>query len=251
MMSSSSSSMQQFLILARSVHGAATVDLVKKVIEYPDIFNFEELLRMENIDELQKYEEYVPVYHTLELFAYGIYSDYETNRSKYIQLSAEAKRKLQLLTVASLAVRSRTISYSILLNELKIDTVRELEDLIIEAIYYDIIQGKLDQLNNHLDIEYCISRDIDSRQRYDHLIKVLDNWCQNCLQILTELKQQTLKANQRKQQSIIEHEKFEKLLEKQQKQIKLDNNENILSTLLSNNRRGDGMTQEKHLRKKS
>ncbi|CAF0731713.1 unnamed protein product [Didymodactylos carnosus] len=209
MSSSGSSSMQQFLILAKSVRGAATVDLVKKVIEFPDIFGFEELLRIENINELKQSEQHVPVYNTLELFAYGTYSDYEANRSKYIQLSAGAKRKLQLLTLASLAVRSRTIPYSVLLNELKINNVRELEDLIIEAIYYDIIHGKLDQLNNRLDVEYCISRDIDSRQSYDHLIKVLDNWCQNCAQILTVLKQETVRANDRKKQTIAEHERFE------------------------------------------
>jgi len=40
------------------------------------------------------------------------------------------------------------ISYSTLLNELNVKNIRELEDLLISAIYADIIQGRLDQQNS-------------------------------------------------------------------------------------------------------
>lgn len=45
------------------------------------------------------------------------------------------QKKLQHLTIVSLAIKSKSIPYAILLNELEIDNVRHLEDIIIEAIY--------------------------------------------------------------------------------------------------------------------
>ncbi|RZF35788.1 hypothetical protein LSTR_LSTR013749, partial [Laodelphax striatellus] len=52
------------------------------------------------------------------------------------------------------------IPYSILLKDLDIKNVRDLEDLIIEAIYADIIHGKLDQKNSQLELDYAIGRDM-------------------------------------------------------------------------------------------
>lgn len=75
----------------------------------------------------------------------------------------------------SLASQSRTISYATLSKELNIDNVRELEDLIIEAFYTDIIKGKLDQLNNQLEIDFAIGRDVTDDQ-VDNILNVLDDW---------------------------------------------------------------------------
>jgi len=40
-------------------------------------------------------------------------------------------------------------------------TIRDLEDLIIDAIYLDILRGKLDQKEQQLEIEYTMGRDLD------------------------------------------------------------------------------------------
>lgn len=45
------------------------------------------------------------------------------------------KKKLQHLTIVSMAIKCKCIPYSSLLEELDIKNVRDLEDLIIEAIY--------------------------------------------------------------------------------------------------------------------
>ena len=41
----------------------------------------------------------------------------------------------------------QTLSYSMLLQLLSLENVRQLEDLIIDAIYCGIIEGRLDQEN--------------------------------------------------------------------------------------------------------
>lgn len=45
------------------------------------------------------------------------------------------QKKLQHLTIVSLAIKAKSIPYALLLSELDIDNVRHLEDIIIEAIY--------------------------------------------------------------------------------------------------------------------
>lgn len=74
-------------------------------------------------------------FKTLNLFAYGTYKDYLKDRAQYLELTPTQCKKLQHLTIVTLATREKCIPYSSLLEELSIKNVRDLEDLIIEAIY--------------------------------------------------------------------------------------------------------------------
>lgn len=82
--------------------------------------------------------------NTLNLFAYGTYSQYLENRNELIELTDVMKKKLKHLTIVTMAVRNKCILYTDLLKALDIQNVRELEDLIIESIY----SGKLDMQFN-------------------------------------------------------------------------------------------------------
>lgn len=204
----SSQAAQQFLLLAKSVRGKAAVDLVIRVLEHSDIFGFDEFLRLESlVNALQ--QENKQTLSTLELFAYGTLKDYESDRSRFITLSPLARRKLQLLTLASLAVHQRILPYTTLLKELQVESVRELEDLIIDGIYAQVIRGKLDQLNNHLNIEYTIARDVNETA-LNRIENILDKWCSNCATLLNDLKHEARIANDKKKKCLDEHEKYEK-----------------------------------------
>jgi len=75
----------------------------------------------------------------LQLFAYGTYKDYISRAvGGFPELSLNQKKKLQHLTIITLSEQDKCIPYKILLEELGIANVRELEDLIIEAIYSGI-----------------------------------------------------------------------------------------------------------------
>jgi COP9 signalosome complex subunit 7 len=74
-----------------------------------------------------------------------------------------------------MAGKCRTLSYVTLCQSLDIHNIRELEDLIIEAFYAEIIKGKLDQMNNQLEIDFAIGRDVTDEQ-IDDILSVLDNW---------------------------------------------------------------------------
>ncbi|XP_060007842.1 COP9 signalosome complex subunit 7b isoform X4 [Lagenorhynchus albirostris] len=90
------------------------------------------------------------------------------------------------------------IPYSVLLKDLEMRNLRELEDLIIEAVYTDIIQGKLDQRNQLLEVDFCIGRDIRKKD-INNIVKTLHEWCDGCEAVLLGIEQQVLRANQYKE----------------------------------------------------
>ena len=72
---------------------------------------------------------------TLNLFAYGTFKQYSENTEDFLELTEAMKKKLQHLTIVSMAVHTKNIPYTDLLDQLGMLIVRDLEDLIIEAIY--------------------------------------------------------------------------------------------------------------------
>jgi COP9 signalosome complex subunit 7 len=54
-------------------------------------------------------------------------------------------------------------------------TIRDLEDLIIDAIYLDILRGKLDQKEQQLEVEYTMGRDL-APGKIENLLAALKDW---------------------------------------------------------------------------
>ena len=54
-------------------------------------------------------------------------------------------------------------------------TIRELEDLIIDAIYLDLISGRLDQKYQQLEVEYALGRDVE-QEKTAILLASLQEW---------------------------------------------------------------------------
>jgi COP9 signalosome complex subunit 7 len=52
-----------------------------------------------------------------------------------------------MITITELASRSKELNYKVLMSELNIKDLRELEDMIIDCIYNDLLKGQLDQKN--------------------------------------------------------------------------------------------------------
>ncbi len=87
-----------------------------------------------------------------------------------------AARKLKHLTVVTLAARhGKELSYDVLKKELDLESLRELEDLVLDAIYQGIIEGKIDQQKQKVYVDFAIGRDV----REGDLLRVqemLSNW---------------------------------------------------------------------------
>lgn len=119
----SSNALEQFVILAKSTKGAACTELVKQALEAPGVYVFGELLDSPNIQEVvtlfikflnvenvfftQLANTHQVYLNTLNLFAYGTFKDYLANVHNFIELSPAQKKKLQHLTIVTLATKSK------------------------------------------------------------------------------------------------------------------------------------------------
>lgn len=195
-----SSQLEQYLLLAKTAKGAAAAELIKQVTEAPGVYVFGELLDMPNIQELAN-GSHSTYLNLLNLFAFGTYASYHDNKAQFPTLTPAMITKLRHLTIVSLATKTKCIPYSTLLKELDMKNLRELEDLIIEVIYADVVRGKLDQKNNQLEVDYTIGRDIRTED-IGTVIKVLQEWCTSCEVVLNNIECQISRANAMKDSHI-------------------------------------------------
>merc|ERR1719210_6829 len=130
----------------------------------------------------------------LNIFAFGNYKSLLECTEPLPEVTETMRRKLRLLTVVSLAEQNKMLAYNLLMSELDINTVRELEDLVIEGISAGVIQGKLDQKSSHFEVDYVIDRDI-RKSDIGSIVSVLSAWCDNCDSMLTNIESQVDKVN--------------------------------------------------------
>ncbi|KWU45982.1 hypothetical protein RHOSPDRAFT_32462 [Rhodotorula sp. JG-1b] len=152
--------LEPFILLSKSARGAAAAGLVEKATAAPAVYVFAELLQQPSINDLANQEQHVKSYRLLQLFAYGTWADYNDHRDQYPNLSREQETKLKHLTILSLAAQSRTLPYSTLLSTLSLDSVPQLEDILIELFYANVLAGRLDQKHERLEIISARGRDV-------------------------------------------------------------------------------------------
>ncbi|POY72316.1 hypothetical protein BMF94_4618 [Rhodotorula taiwanensis] len=152
--------LEPFILLSKSARGAGAAGLVEKATAAPGVYVFAELLNQPSIKDLANQEQHQRSYRLLELFAYGTWTDYDGARDQFPKLTLEHETKLKHLTVLSLATESRVIPYSTLLSTLSLDSVPQLEDLLIELFYANALTGRLDQKHSRLEVVTSLGRDV-------------------------------------------------------------------------------------------
>ncbi|KAH9947380.1 hypothetical protein B0H21DRAFT_739318 [Amylocystis lapponica] len=181
-----SAKLEPFLLMSKSAKGAAAAKLVMDATSAPGVFVFAELLELPNIQELANNEQHAQAFSLLQLFAYKTYQHYLQHQNALPALNQAQITKLKHLTLVSLAMESRILPYSQLLHDLQMPTIRELEDLIIDAIYLDIIRGKLDQKEQQFEVEYTMGRDVEP-EKIESLLLSLRNWASTTSAVLATL----------------------------------------------------------------
>ncbi|KAI0307461.1 hypothetical protein B0F90DRAFT_1620707 [Multifurca ochricompacta] len=178
--------LEPFVLMSKSAKGAAAAKLVLDAISAPGVYFFAELLDSPNVKELTISEQYRAHHALLEVFTYKTYQDYLQYKVALPELSSVQTTKLKHLSLLSYAVQQRVIPYSFLQTNLDIPTIRQLEDLIIDAIYLDIIRGKLDQKEQQFEVEYTIGRDVPPEAITD-ILASLENWSSTTATLLQAL----------------------------------------------------------------
>uniref|UniRef100_A0A3B3ZJB2 PCI domain-containing protein n=1 Tax=Periophthalmus magnuspinnatus TaxID=409849 RepID=A0A3B3ZJB2_9GOBI len=175
-----------------SLSGSALAQAVSSLLETPGLYVFSDILELPNVRELEN-GPHAPVYQLLHLFAYGTYCDYKA--ASLPELTPAQRNKLRHLSIISLASNLKCLPYSLLLQQLELKNVRELEDLLIEAVYCDIIQGKLDQRNQQVEVDCSVGRDLGPNE-LPNIISTLHEWCTGCEAVLCGIEEQVSRANQ-------------------------------------------------------
>lgn len=194
--------LQQFVVQAQKVTGHELIDVIKQALDCVDTFVFAELLECPNIMALENtpYNSYLQL---LRIFSQGTYLDYLNKKEHLPELSLSQKKKLQYLTIVTLANKMKRIPYDVLLKELNVDNVRDLEDLIIEAIYSNVVTGELNQESDYLEIDWTVGRDVGTNQ-IDTLVDILQQWCDSCESVLSTVQARISDANRTKQ-DVLKH----------------------------------------------
>jgi len=210
--------LQLYVQMAEKSKGKQAAGTILQAIGAVNVFVFGELLAVPSIQQLDTTEDKKHV-DLLRIFAYGTYSDYKNNISQLPNLTPSQVRKLKQLTIVSLASVSKVISYSNLHEQLDIQDVRELEDLIIDAMYQGVIQGRLDQRKKQLEIDVTMGRDLKP-ESLDNLIHTLSNWHTQSDILLKSIKEKMSHANLLLDEERKHRDEFEKRVESEKKRLK-------------------------------
>lgn len=219
---------EQYVLLAKGLRGLALCDLINKATGEPGLFVFGELLALPAMKEvspgpkhrqdaglrrgcalqgwplsgfapparrshlplpLQLGSEHAAALSLLQLFAYGTWTDYASNTAAYPPLSPAQQHKLKLLTVATLAEGRRTLPYDELMQQLGLDSLRQLEDVLIsDCIYGGLLKGRLDQKNRCLHVGDALARDV-APERLPEVAAALQGWLTSARQVLQAMEQ--------------------------------------------------------------
>ena len=178
-----------FCQLASQQKNLALVFLIEKVLKHPKVHVFGELLSVKSVIALKaagteagddgNKESYTLSYNTLELFAYGTFEDYMSNPSQYIELGEDMARKLKQLSIITMAMKNKILTYKELQSKLGLADVRTLEDLIIDTIYKGLITAKMNQKDQILRVQSFAGRDVKPEE-LPNLINQLSVFMQIC-----------------------------------------------------------------------
>ncbi|KAG8871552.1 hypothetical protein FRB97_008583 [Tulasnella sp. 331] len=205
--SSSARKLEPFLLMAKSAKGAAAAKLIQDATSAPGVFVFAELLEVNNIQELATNPQHAPFLELLKLFSYGNYDEYKAHKDALPPLNANQLIKLKNLSIVSLSSKSRILPYAHLKTYLDIGTMRELEDLIIDAMYQDVLRGRLDQKEQQLEVEYTMGRDLRPGQ-LEEILAALKDWSQSTAQVIAALDTKLLQIDAHVAQQKLNQETF-------------------------------------------
>ncbi|KAL1917944.1 uncharacterized protein VTP21DRAFT_3778 [Calcarisporiella thermophila] len=208
-----SSRLEQYLLLSKSARGAACVQLIKDALAAPGVYVFAELLEMPNVAELEQNREFAPWHTLLKIFSYGTYKDYKDNVGILPELDASQLTKLKHLSIVTLAEKTRTIPYDLLLGYFDIPNVRALEDLIITGFYAGVFSGKLDQQKSQLELSSTMGRDLRPNQ-ITQMLEVLSRWSEQTDRVIRAIDDKCAYVMETMTQSRREKEAYEKELER-------------------------------------
>ena len=178
---------QPFLALSKSATSPrAAADLITRATSSPNTFIFAELLQQPQIQALAGNSEHLPYLTLLQTFSYGTYQSYRATPG-LPDLNEAQTLKLRQLSLLSLARDRSNLSYQSLQEALCLSSARQLEDLVVTAIYAGLLHATLDPAREAVQVTGISPlRDL-APGSVPSLVSGLSGWSDRCSATLGEL----------------------------------------------------------------
>jgi len=141
--------------------------IIKEALNRVDTCMVARLLKCPNVIALET-THHVPYLLLLRLISQGTYLDYLKNKEYFPELSEPQIKRLQYCTIISLANKMDIIPYDVLMKELNIDNIKDLENLIFDAIDLNVLFAELNKKDNCLEIFWTFNRYIGDYDAEDY-----------------------------------------------------------------------------------
>jgi len=186
MTASSTEKLIYYLSAARGATAKTATEICIQATSDPALHVFGELLQSPSIFALQGTAEQ-KFYDLLRLFAYGTVDDYKQNPDRFPQFTGNHWKKLRMLTLVSLANKNNFLNYSLLMEKLSLTTVREVEDVVLDAIYAGLVRARMDQRAAVVEIMSAAGRDVHTPDGVTEMIGVLRSWVDRSAQLVSAI----------------------------------------------------------------
>eukprot|EP01065_Artemidia_motanka_P009496 TRINITY_DN14863_c0_g1_i1.p1 TRINITY_DN14863_c0_g1~~TRINITY_DN14863_c0_g1_i1.p1 ORF type:complete len:264 (+),score=81.59 TRINITY_DN14863_c0_g1_i1:62-853(+) len=213
--------LSHYCALARGQRGRAVRAIVSEALTDPRVFVFGELLDVPSVADLACCAEGAQTLELLRVFAYGSLADYQAAQSQLPELNPLQLHKLKQLTLVALAAESRVLGYDDLLAALSIADVRELEDVVIDAITNDLLNAKLDQGKRQVEVLDVIGRDV-RREDIGKMVEKLSLWYDDSVGVMKQLERVMEDAAHQHQNKELHVQKHAESVQKQRSLVKAE-----------------------------
>ncbi|KAJ2353114.1 hypothetical protein IWW50_004196 [Coemansia erecta] len=171
--------MDAYIVSLTTAPQANVPKIIENALEDENIYHFGRLLNSPQVAELVATEQFAQYGQLLELFSFGVLGDYKAAAAQLPQLSPQQLSKLKHLTLVTLASNEKVLQYEKLIAELDCSSEQEMEDLVIEAIYRNLLLAKLDQKRRLVEVDFAVGRDV-RRQDLPDMYAKLEAWSNTC-----------------------------------------------------------------------
>ncbi|PHH72314.1 hypothetical protein CDD80_4631 [Ophiocordyceps camponoti-rufipedis] len=183
--------LEPFLALSKSATSPrAAADLVVRATSAPNTFVFAELLQTPQIQALAESDDYSSHLRLLHIFSYGTYQTYHGAAAHLPPLTDAQILKLRQLSLLTLVRDRANLSYDALQQALGLASARQVEDVVIKAVYQGLLHATLDPARQTVRVTSVAPlRDLQPGSIPD-IIAALNSWALRCTSTLTDIEAQ-------------------------------------------------------------
>ncbi|ROW07786.1 hypothetical protein VMCG_03558 [Cytospora schulzeri] len=179
--------LEPFLALTKSATSPrAAADLISRATSSPATYIFTELLVSPQIQALANSPEHTSHLTQLQIFSHGLYSDYQSTPN-LPALNDAQKLKLRQLSLLTLSRDKNNLTYPALQQHLGLASPREVEDVVISAVYAGLLSAKLNPLRRVVQVSSVAPlRDVQPAT-VPSIVATLQKWSARCDATLAEI----------------------------------------------------------------